>query len=129
MSKKRRENKLTNDDMIEHIHGVEALMVDIEVAMCIDEVTACFGERCDEFDPDCPICKGWSQWWNTGKAVVAVDREMVIAMATKPMAMLAVMAVIEKNPVMMQAIEMAMTLPSESTAATLKLHTHDTEGE
>lgn len=58
-------------------------MVHITLPMTEQQVIDVWGERCDEVDEDCCVCRAWHDWDTTKQTSVLVEPDKVIALLIK----------------------------------------------
>ncbi len=76
---------LSQETQLENLkahYGFSLNFVEVTIPLTMNEMIDIFGEKCDEFEPRCPICKAWEQWASgTHKATVVVSREAIVKAA------------------------------------------------
>lgn len=76
---------LTQKDQLENLkahYGFSLNFIEVTVPLTMNEMIDIFGEKCDEFEPRCCLCKAWEQWVsNNYKVTVIVSRDSIIKAA------------------------------------------------
>ena len=53
-------------------------LLDIDISLSDEEMASIFGVACEDYEPDCIVCKAWRQHQNTGIVTINVEREYIL---------------------------------------------------
>lgn len=66
---------MTQYEIILKQYGTRVNHGTARVYLTHDEMVHYFGERCDDYEPGCAVCKNWLSWDETGEVVFEFDRD------------------------------------------------------
>lgn len=64
-------------------YGSQMDIVSATIYLTSYEVETYFGQKCDQYDPYCPVCKAWLQWNTTGTVTIELDRSDIMRLLTR----------------------------------------------
>ena len=76
---------LSQQDQLENLklqYGLSLNFVEVTIPLTFNEMVDIWGERCDEYEHGCSLCRVWHQWQtNNHKVTVVISRDAVIKAA------------------------------------------------